>query len=253
MLNTEQFIERAHSIHGTTYDYTLCKYTKSTVPVTIICPEHGQFEQQPIIHTFNKAGCPKCSNKRKGAYHKKDTNWFVQEAVKIHGLKYSYQKVAYHRYHDKVEIICPTHGSFCQTPGAHIFQKQGCPTCSYQDYEGGYGKQRFVSHPEIKDRPAMLYVIKCTGNDERFIKIGITQHSLDHRFRKTNTIPYAYETVDIVSGTLYQMFKYEQNLKRLFKAYKYKPQLKFNGHTECLIVDCEASLYEALNTLKELP
>lgn len=251
MLTTERFIQAARRVHGTLYDYTNTEYTGSTIPVIIGCPTHGSFTQIPTVHTFNKSGCPACSNVRKGAYHKKDTQWFITEGQRIHGNKYDYSKVNYQRYHDKVEIVCSEHGSFLQTAGGHISQHHGCPTCSVEDYEGGYGEKRFQNHPEIKNRPAMLYVIECTGGDERFIKLGITQHSLHHRFHQTNTIPYTYVELTTLQGQLYDMFKLEQKLKKQFKQRKYRPHQKFNGHTECLHVDTITALIRQINTAKE--
>nr|DAR48406.1 MAG TPA: restriction enzyme [Bacteriophage sp.] len=57
--STEQFITSAKEIHGNRYDYSKVKYVDSKTPVTIICPEHGEFEQTPNVHLSNH-GCPKC-------------------------------------------------------------------------------------------------------------------------------------------------------------------------------------------------
>lgn len=58
------------------------------------------------------------------------TKDFVNKAVSIHGDKYDYSHVRYINSNTKVEIICPIHGSFWQTPNMHIGMKhQGCPMC----------------------------------------------------------------------------------------------------------------------------
>lgn len=54
---------------------------------------------------------------------------FIDRASKIHGNKYDYNKVIYKHTKIKVEIICNKHGSFWQTPGSHLYLKQGCPKC----------------------------------------------------------------------------------------------------------------------------
>lgn len=55
-------ISKLVAVHGDRYDYSKVKYNKSGGKVTIICKEHGEFEQ-----TFNDhlggAGCKKCANK----------------------------------------------------------------------------------------------------------------------------------------------------------------------------------------------
>ena len=54
---------------------------------------------------------------------------FVDISSKIHSHKYDYSNVKYINNSTKVEIKCPIHGSFYQTPVAHIHQKHGCPRC----------------------------------------------------------------------------------------------------------------------------
>lgn len=61
--------------------------------------------------------------------HTRET--FIEEARKIHGDFYNYDKVNYAGNKTKVIITCPHHGDFLQTPHMHISQKmQGCPSCS---------------------------------------------------------------------------------------------------------------------------
>ena len=58
---------------------------------------------------------------------------FKLNAEKIHGNKYDYSKVIYNNVKSKVNIICPKHGEFEQTPHHHITRKQGCPNCRYEN------------------------------------------------------------------------------------------------------------------------
>lgn len=54
---------------------------------------------------------------------------FKAAATKVHGTKYRYHKAVYTRAHEKVEVVCPAHGSFMVSPANHIHKKSGCPTC----------------------------------------------------------------------------------------------------------------------------
>ena len=58
-LKIELFIKRSKNIHNNKYDYSKSKYINAHTIVTIICPEHGEFEQIAGNH-FNGAGCPSC-------------------------------------------------------------------------------------------------------------------------------------------------------------------------------------------------
>ena len=57
-LTTEEFIERARKVHGDKYDYSKVVYESSHKKVCIICPEHGEFWQEPDNHF--RWGCKKC-------------------------------------------------------------------------------------------------------------------------------------------------------------------------------------------------
>ena len=60
----DEFIKRAKEIHNNKYDYSKVKYIDLYTPVTIICPEHGEFEQSPRQH-LKGCGCPNCNGIRK--------------------------------------------------------------------------------------------------------------------------------------------------------------------------------------------
>lgn len=53
-------ISRFVEAHGHKYDYSKVDYTSKDNKVTIICPEHGEFEQRAADH-WKGLGCQKCS------------------------------------------------------------------------------------------------------------------------------------------------------------------------------------------------
>lgn len=59
---------------------------------------------------------------------------FVQRARVKHGLAYLYTAVVLLTMKDKVEIICPTHGSFWQRPNKHC-SGDGCPACGKDKFK----------------------------------------------------------------------------------------------------------------------
>jgi hypothetical protein len=58
-MTTTDFIEKARLVHGRKYDYSKVRYVSTKNPVTIICPEHGEFEQRPEHH-LKGCGCKAC-------------------------------------------------------------------------------------------------------------------------------------------------------------------------------------------------
>jgi ssDNA-binding Zn-finger/Zn-ribbon topoisomerase 1 len=123
----DMYLDIFQKIHGDTYDYSKSKYVNSNVKIEIICPDHGSFWQAPKIH--QRSRCPICSHCGAGellSLYKRDL--FIPDAIAIHGEKYDYSRVIYTRSSVKVEIICPKHGSFWQSPSKHLMNR-GCPQC----------------------------------------------------------------------------------------------------------------------------
>jgi len=114
------------ALHGNKYDYSKVEFINAKTPVTVICRTHGAWQCQPSLHASktHKRGCPIC-----GGSQKKTTEQFIQEANIKHEGAYEYSKVKYVNSHTNVEIICPKHGSFNQSPTSHL-TKSGCPDCS---------------------------------------------------------------------------------------------------------------------------
>ena len=95
--------------------------------VCIICPEHGEFWQEPRSH-LNGQGCPICG-KIKRAKSKTDTvDNFIKKCRNIHGDKYNYDDVVYVNNLTKVKVIVSKHGSFLIRPDM-LLQGHGCPIC----------------------------------------------------------------------------------------------------------------------------
>ena len=124
----KQFIERATTVHGDKYDYSKVIYTNARKKVCIICPEHGEFWQTPTSHNRG-CGCPKCALENKRIIKLLDINKFIENAKKMHGNKYDYSKAIYIGAKEKIEILCPIHGEFWQTPDAHM-HGSGCQKCA---------------------------------------------------------------------------------------------------------------------------
>lgn len=126
----ESFIERSNKIHGNKYDYSKVDWVNTKIKVEIICPVHGSFFQKPYKHLEGQ-GCPDC---RKNATVTQSE--FIRRAKEIHGENtYDYSRVKYETMWTPVEIICPIHGPFFQTPAKHVktgkYAAEGCPDCRY--------------------------------------------------------------------------------------------------------------------------
>lgn len=63
-----------------------------------------------------------------GEMKKLTTSDFIERAKEAHGDKYDYSEVDYKNQRTNVEIICPIHGKFSQSPQHHM-NGSGCPKC----------------------------------------------------------------------------------------------------------------------------
>lgn len=102
---------------------------------------------------------------------------FVNKAIVLHGNKYDYSLVEYVNSHTKVNIVCPEHGIFNQTPGKHLI-KQGCPKCGNNKLKNSQrsNKEEFVSkskliHGDKYDYKNVVYV-----NNKTKVEIICPEH-----------------------------------------------------------------------------
>jgi hypothetical protein len=127
-LTNEEFVNKIKNIYSDVYDYSLVVYMGQNSKVTLNCKEHGQFAQW-CGHLINGIGCQRCSIEKQSDKMRKPVELFIQQAKKIHGDKYDYSLVRYNGAKYKVEIKCPEHGVFSQTPDNHINGGNGCKEC----------------------------------------------------------------------------------------------------------------------------
>ena len=245
--STDQFINEANAIHGDKYDYSSVDYQQTHTKVTIICPTHGDFEISPVAHLSQKQGCKQCGYEANSKLFRKTIDRFITDAQKIHGDKYDYSLVKYIRNNIKVNIICPKHEVFSQTPTAHVNAKQGCPECWEERRPpgcGGYSATWFKNNPKRKSDNALLYVIEMIGcsdatANEHFIKIGITTKSIKQRFARTNAGDkhLTKNVLHAIPLPLYQAHQLEQNMLSELTEHRYFPNFAFDGMTECVKTD----------------
>ena len=204
-IGTNEFIENAKKVHGNYYDYSKVEYIKSRVPVIIICPEHGEFLQNPDKH-LKGCGCFKC----KSGNSKKQ---FIEKATKLHKGFYDYSKVNYINSNINVEIICPIHGSFWQRPHVHLDvsrgHPKGCPECAKKshgeqliqnlltEWNYKYQYQYFIQSDQVLKKSNKVFVDFYieSGNQKFIIEYNGMQHyTYVPHFHKGGLIDFINQT-----------------------------------------------------------
>ena len=187
----ENWLAKVETVHKNKYNYSRISYINPREKVCIICPIHGPFIQGHKAHAAGN-GCPICGTKIPST-----AEWVVR-AKEIHGERYDYSKVLYTSNSDKVEIICPTHGSFYQTPGNHINNFQGCPKCKGKNHN-------------------IIYLLRCKNTG--LFKIGITTDDVDKR-------------ISGIGGNLVEVYNVTCENPREHEAYLHKLYKDFNVYHE---------------------
>lgn len=136
------FIKKSKEKFGDKFDYSKVEYVDSQTPVTLICKEHGEFRVNMYAHLYSKDGlCPLCKDDtvefRRGGCHHLSTEYLINKCQHFYGDKYDYSKVKYKggsAKTEKVEIICPRHGSFFKCIDNICKRDCGCPKCAKEKY-----------------------------------------------------------------------------------------------------------------------
>lgn len=92
--NTQSFIEISNQKHKNRFDYSLAEYKNSRTKIKIICPVHGEFEQDPSDH-IKGHGCRKCHTDTFKTWSEKSDKFLIENYHKLKAKECS-------------EILCKT-------------------------------------------------------------------------------------------------------------------------------------------------
>ncbi len=149
-LDWKSFTRNAKEKHGDKYDYSKVSYQKLRIPVEIICPEHGSFEQLPAVHLQGK-GCRKCGAESSLL----STKEFIQKVTKVHGNIWSYEKSDYMGWTKTVEIGCKKHGYFMIQAKLHL-NGTGCKLCG-KETDRQKREDKFLEHVRLIHKNKYVY------------------------------------------------------------------------------------------------
>lgn len=128
-----EFLERANAVHNGRYQYIEETYKGYDELMTMICPDHGEFQQRPHNHLAGQ-GCQKCGSIKGGLAIRLTQEEFIRRCTEVHNGKYDYSQVVYDGLTNKIKPICPKHGMFEQRAGVHL-NGSGCPKCRTSNLE----------------------------------------------------------------------------------------------------------------------
>lgn len=234
-IKKEEYFKRVNKKYNYFFSYNN-DYIGIKEKIVVICPKHGKFEILADGHLHGKdGGCKRCqTEKRLKQYREKHSKQFIQKAKEIHGDTYDYSLVKYVKNTSKVRILCKNHGQFYISPASHL-NGRGCKKCGALTM-GGNGLYTVKVAERNKTNwlkeTVFVYLINLYNDKECFIKLGITnKEKIARRFSNLST----YKIGDIfkIKTNKYNATLIEQKLHKELTEYKYTPNIKFKGHTEC--------------------
>jgi len=159
---TEHFIQKSKEIHSGKYDYSKTIYVDSFGPVIIICPVHGEFEQQASIH-LSGGGCPLCAREIINASARLTKEEFLEKAKQIYADLYVYSIDNFKDRLSYIKALCSKHGWFRQRAAWHL-KGSGCPQCSWEQM----GVNQRIGVKEFIERSIKIHDNKYEYNKTQF-------------------------------------------------------------------------------------
>jgi len=224
-MNTQIFTEKANIVHSFKYDYSLVNYEKSRIKIKIICPEHGMFEQEPVMHVSKKQGCPKCAGTERMT-----REIFIKKANKVHDSIYDYSLVDYKNNKTKIKVICKEHGVFETRPDNHLNKKSGCSKCANNIL---YTKENFVNKCNSLHNNKYDYSLVEYKTAHYKIKIICPKHGVFEQMAKSHSrgvgCPFCSESKgEILLSKFLETLSIKYVREKIFETCKYKNYLPFD-------------------------
>ena len=103
---------------------------------------------------------------------------------------------------------------------------------------GEYNQTFFDNHPWEKEKDGILYgivLVNMTTWERETIKVGIAKGRTfkDAVKRGRGFTNYDIRIQRLWQGTIYDCWRWEQKLHKMFEKDRHKTQHHFGGHTEC--------------------
>ena len=179
-LTTDEFVERANTVHNDKFIYSSTVYKNIRSRVSIECPAHGEFLVNARSH-LNGTGCPKCCN---NVPKYKNTQAWVQRAKDIFPC-YDYSCVKYTNCNTHVDIICNIHGKFSITP-TRLLAGHGCSKCRVRKAHNKLSQAQFIEKSKAVHDDTYCYANSVYKNNSTKVTIHcrihgeFTQRPADH-------------------------------------------------------------------------
>jgi len=238
-------VNQYREVHGNSYSYEKDHNYLENIKIT--CNKCGNIFSQKSDNHLDGKGCNICSTKRAAEKMAMSYEDFLFNSLKNGNINVDFTDCGYISLKLPLKLRCTIHNEFFeQTASSCRYGMVGCPSCKRDNL--GFLKNSFVS--SCKGKIALMYILKISNHEEEFYKIGITNRTVEKRFARKREMPYNYEIIytredEECPGCIFDL---ETNLLNKYNSFKYQPNIKFNGYTECLSI--KTPIEEVIEKLK---
>jgi hypothetical protein len=162
------FLTKAREVHGDRYTYVEESYVKTKQKMTVVCQEHGAFQQTPCNH-LKGSGCRKCSDRDRGEKKRITADQYKDKIIALFGGDYDLSKLNYYFGVKDITLTCKKHGEFTRSSEV-LLKGHGCPKCT----QGGFDRAK----------PTTFYLVRWIGFCDEFLKFGVTNRTTEDRVKK---------------------------------------------------------------------
>lgn len=213
----------------------------SKTKIKVRCLTHNTVEVRNYENLMKSKGCKICAEESKSSKRFYSNETFIMLSKQKYGDKFDYSKTHYVRSSQPVIITCRKHGDLVVRPNSHLSKETGCSKCLHRG--NSWSRSGFVKFVDKKyGGKCKLYLIECSNNHEKFIKVGITCRSVKQRFSTKTQMPYDFSEVFITTESPEMVYDIEKNVINKFKMFKHQPQFEFGGKTECFNYDKKSEI-----------
>ena len=204
----DEFERRAKSLYGDTYQYK--NYLKISSPVTIVCPKHGEVQQDAYVH-LRGSGCPICSKSKNISTEEVD---LYETLAKHTDLKSGDRKLIAPL---ELDMVCHEHKFAVEYCGLYwhsdrkIADKRYHITKQEKVEQLGYRLFTVFSDEWINNREIVESIILRTVGLRRPTAIGARKCSINRVSTETAKLFYlAYHLQGYAHGAHYGLFYGEE-------------------------------------------
>lgn len=207
-MKQQEWISLCRIVHDDKFDYSLVDTSTMSwhVKMKIICPKHGEFEQLLGSH-LNGIGCSKCGHERGANVRTRPFQESVEIAKLVHDGQYTYPEVEGNvANYERIEVVCPEHGTFTTTFNQHIDSKVGCPQCStnqriqkeIEKYNRVHHKQRTMSDDTYSKIQSIDWLVERNDTDRKSVleiaaELNVDVNCIHDRFKQHGVRPKRYK------------------------------------------------------------